>query len=209
MGTKRIYVHESIYTEFMSHFVPIVKSFKAGEGFLSPIQNKMQFDKVKSIYRDCEEQGYEFAVGSSKFPSQGKGFFVEAAIITNPPDNSRVVQEEPFGPIVPVLTWRDDDEVIARANDTPTGFGATIYCREENRACRRAGGLQCGRGWVTGGLSRDPIALFGAHKQSGIGGELGPLGMTYYTDTRTVTYWKEKKDGGNEPVVKGTVDLFA
>ncbi|KAH8815296.1 aldehyde dehydrogenase [Xylogone sp. PMI_703] len=198
MATKRIYVHESIYQEFMSHFTAIVKTYRAGEGFCSPIQNKMQYEKVKSIYDDCEKQEYEFAVGGANISTDGKrpGFFVEPAVIAKPPESSRIVQEEPFGPIIPVLTWRDDEEVIERANDTLTGLGGTIYCRDEKRAWQIAEGLETGSVWVNGGLKLDPIALFGAHKQSGIGGELGPLGLTYYTNSRTVTYWKELSKKG-------------
>lgn len=196
MGTKRIYVHESIYNEFMEHFTTIVKSFKAGEGFISPIQNKMQYEKVKSIYHDCEKHGYNFAVGSGNIQDRAGGYYVEPAVIINPPEHSHIVQEEPFGPIVPVMTYGSDDEVIARANDSSVGLGATVYCRDEKRAWRLASSLDTGSVWVNGGLKLDPIALFGAHKQSGMGGELGPLGLTYYTDVRTVTYWKELDTNG-------------
>ena len=193
MATKRVYVQDSMYDEFMRHFVAIVKTFKSGEGFCSPIQNKIQYDKVRSIYEDCDKQKYEFAIGSGKVPElePGAGFYLSPAIVAKPPEQSRVVQEEPFGPIIPVLTWQDDEDVISRVNDTHTGLGATVYCRDEKRAWKIASSLETGSVWVNGGLKMDPVALFGAHKQSGIGGELGPLGLTYYTDTRTVTYWKE------------------
>lgn len=191
MATKRIYVHESVYDKFMVHFVDIVKKYQAGEGFISPIQNKMQFDKVKSIYRDCEDKGYNFAVGNGKIDDSKSGYFVDPAIVVNPPEDSRLVQEEPFGPIIPVMTWREDGEVIDRVNNTDTGLGGTVYCRNEKRAWQIASKFDTGSVWVNGGLRLDPIGLFGAHKNSGIGGELGPLGMKYYTETRCITYWKE------------------
>lgn len=78
------------------------------------------------------------------------------------------------------------------------GLGATIYCRDENRAWAIAGSLEAGSVWVNGGLKLDPVAIFGAHKQSGIGGELGPEGMKYYTNTRTITYWKDANEGGSK-----------
>ena len=193
MATKRVYVQESVYDEFMSHLTAIVKTLKAGEGFCSPIQNKLQYDKVRSIYEDCDKQHFDFVVGSGKVPEHqpGSGFFISPAVVAKPPEKSRVVQEEAFGPILPVLTWHEDDDVIGRVNDTHTGLGATVYCRDEKRAWGIASSLETGSVWVNGGLKMHPVALFGAHKQSGIGGELGPLGLTYYTDTRTVTYWKE------------------
>jgi acyl-CoA reductase-like NAD-dependent aldehyde dehydrogenase len=213
MGTKRIYVHESVHEDFMKHFTAIVKNFKAGEGIISPIQNKMQYEKVKSIYHDCEKQGYDFVVGSGKIEDRTGGYYVEPAVISNPPEHSRIVQEEPFGPIVPVLTYRSDDEVITRVNDSPVGLGATVYCRDEKRAWRLASSLETGSVWVNGGLKLDPVALFGAHKQSGMGGELGPLGplgLTYYTDSRTITYWKEsvKKETNGAEEIGGSGALF-
>ena len=200
MASKRVYVHSSVYDEFMAHLTAIVKEYKPGEGFCSPIQNKMQYDKLKSLYEDCEAQKYDFAVGSGNVSDNAPrpGYFIAPAIIANPPDTSRIVQEEPFGPIVPVLKWEKDSEMIERANDTLTGLGGTVYCRNEDRAWAIAGSLETGSVWVNGGLQVDPAAMFGTHKQSGIGGELGLEGMKYYTNPRSVTYWKNvKKDGSN------------
>ncbi|CAM1509683.1 Fc.00g000180.m01.CDS01 [Cosmosporella sp. VM-42] len=206
MATKRVYVHQSVYDNFMGHLKTIVSTLKTGEGFCSPIQNKMQYDKVKSIYADCEENKYEFAVGNGRVPElqAGSGYFVSPAIIADPPENSRIVQEEPFGPIIPVLAFCDDAELIHRVNSTDTGLGATVYCRNERRAWNIASELETGSVWVNGGLKLHPEALFGAHKQSGIGGELGPLGLRYYTNTRTVTYWKAE-----ESETDGSGGLFA
>lgn len=200
MATKRIYVHESVFEEFMTHFSAIVKGYRVGEGFCSPIQNKAQYEKVKAIFQDCRDKQYEFAVGSVEKSTDDhqKGYFIAPAVISRPPESSRIVQEEPFGPIIPVLTWREDEEVLERANNTLTGLGATIYCSDQKRAWRIAENLETGSVWVNGGVKLDPIALFGAHKQSGIGGELGPLGLTYYTNTRTVTYWKDSSTKGIE-----------
>jgi acyl-CoA reductase-like NAD-dependent aldehyde dehydrogenase len=207
MATKRIYVHESVFDEFMAHFIAIVKGYRVGEGFCSPIQNKTQCEKVRAIFQDRKDQQYDFAVGNAEMlPDHCQtGYFIAPAVIWKPPENSRIVQEEPFGPIIPVLTWREDEEVIERANNTPTGLGATIYCRDQKRAWGIAEKLETGSVWVNGGLNLDPIALFGAHKQSGIGGELGPLGLTYYTNTRTITYWKDSSIKGT----KNDGSLFA
>lgn len=191
MATKRIYVHETIYDEFLSHLTAIVKTYKPGEGFCSPIQNKAQYQKVQSILDDCTQNGYQFALTGSSDSIPKAGYYISPAIIANPPDTSRIVQEEPFGPIVPVMSWSNEEEVISRVNDTLTGLGATVYCSDSERAWRISSSIESGSVWVNGGLKLDPEALFGAHKQSGIGGELGPVGMTYYTNTRTVTYWKE------------------
>lgn len=193
IATKRIYVHESIYNEFMQHFKAIVETFKPGQGFCSPIQNQTQYDKVKGIYQDCKDNNYQFAIGRCEGAWQDSepGFFIEPAVIENAPDNSRIVTEEPFGPIVPVLKWQDDEEVISRANNTVTGLGGTVFCRDEQRAWKLAGSLATGNVWVNSGLKMDPVALFSAHKQSGIGSALGPHGLKSFTNTRTITYWKD------------------
>ncbi len=196
IATKRVYVHDAVYDEFMAHFTAIVRGYQPGEGFCSPIQNQMQYERVQAIYRDCEANGYDFAVGGSGSGSAAwddtqPGYFIRPAVIANPPDHSRVVQEEAFGPIVPVLRCRDDDDAVARANDTATGLGATVFCRDNGRAWALAGRLATGNVWVNSGLKMDPVALFGAQKQSGIGGALGPLGLKSFTETRTVTYWKD------------------
>jgi acyl-CoA reductase-like NAD-dependent aldehyde dehydrogenase len=191
-ATKRIYVQDSVYDSFLHHFRSVVSSYELGEGFLSPIQNRMQYDKVRSIYTDCEVNNYEFVLGDAKIPEPlpGTGYFVAPAIIARPPETSRIAQEEPFGPTVPVFSFSSDEDVIARANNTETGLGATLYCRNKTRAWKIASALETGGVWVNGGLKMHPEALFGAHKQSGIGGELGPLGLKFYTNTRTVTFWK-------------------
>jgi acyl-CoA reductase-like NAD-dependent aldehyde dehydrogenase len=211
MGTKRIYVHESVFVAFMEKFTAIVRSYQPGVGFLSPIQNKMQYDKAKSIFQDSQKRGHDFVLGDGKTFAEEKreGYFMAPAVIANPPEDSRVVQEEAFGPIIPVMSWRDDEEVVARTNDTPTGLGATVYCLNEKRAWKIASSLEVGSVWVNGGVKMHPEALFGAHKQSGIGGELGPLGLLYYTNTRTVTYWKESKANGTAGDKADESGLFA
>ena len=144
MGTKRVYVHESVYDEFMKHLTKIVENFSVGEGFLSPIQNKMQYEKVKGIYEDCEQHQYNFAVGGvTEFSKKSyPSYYISPAVIANPPENSRIVQEEPLGPIIPVLKYRDDDDVVERLNDTIAGLRAIIYCRDEERAWSPAGRVE-------------------------------------------------------------------
>lgn len=192
IATKRIYVHEAILDDFMQHLKAIVGAYQPGEGLISPIQNKMQYEKVQSMFRDCRDNKYDFAVGDcdTAWDDAQPGYFVRPAVILNPPDNSRIVREEPFGPIVPVLTWSDDAQVISRANDTLTGLGGTVYCRDEKRARRLASGMETGNVWVNSGVKMEPTTLVGAQKQSGIGTMMGPLGMKGFTSTRTVTYWK-------------------
>ena len=152
----------------------------------------LQFYKVKSTYQHCKDKNYEFAIGRCEgvWQDSEPGFFIEPSVITNAPDDSCIVTEEPFGLIVPAMKWHNDEEVIKRANDTVIGLGGTAFCRDGQRAWHLAGSLATGNVCVNSGLKLDPVAPFSAHKQSGIGSELGPHGLKAFTNTRTITYWK-------------------
>jgi acyl-CoA reductase-like NAD-dependent aldehyde dehydrogenase len=101
VATKRVYIHQDIYEPFVAKMVEFTKSMKVGSSdepgvMLGPIQNKMQYEKVKGFFEDCKAKGYKFAAGSPDV-APGKGFFVQPTIIDNPPNDSRIIQEEPFG----------------------------------------------------------------------------------------------------------------
>ena len=190
VASKRIYVHASVYEEFMKKFVAACKEFTPGQGFCSPIQNSMQYDKVKSVYDDCVTQKYDFALGDGHLGADKSGYFAPPTIVAKPPEQSRLVQEEPFGPIVPVLTWTEEEDVIERANDTTQGLGATLYCKDPVTAERIADRLEAGSVWVNLGVKPMPTAFFSGHKQSGIGGEWGPLGLLSYCNAKTLHFKK-------------------
>lgn len=108
-ASKRIYVHESIYDAFTTAMSQAAKGMKVGNGLEEdtvhgPINNKMQFDKVSGFFKDSQDKGHKFITGGKI--EAGKGYFVPLSIVDNPPEDSRIVQEEPFGPIFPVLKVR-------------------------------------------------------------------------------------------------------
>jgi acyl-CoA reductase-like NAD-dependent aldehyde dehydrogenase len=180
VATKRLYVHQDIYREFVDKMVAFAKNLKVGssdeEGvLLGPIQNEMQYEKVKTFFEDSKKEGYKFALGEPEVPT-GKGFFIHPAIIDNPPSNSRIIQEEPFGPILPVQPWTDLEEVIARANDTNTGLGASLWTKDIERGEEIAQRLQAGNVFVNSWTKPVPQAFFSGHKESGVGGEWGNTG---------------------------------
>lgn len=126
-----------------------------------------------------QEHNYKFAVGEPDV-KPGKGFFVQPTIIDNPPEDSRIVQEEPFGPIVPTLPWTDEEDVIRRANGTNTGLGACVWGKDLERAERIGRRLEAGSVFVNSWEKPTPQAFFGGHKESGIGGEWGAEGLKAY-----------------------------
>jgi acyl-CoA reductase-like NAD-dependent aldehyde dehydrogenase len=164
VAAKRIYVHASIYDSFIKKFTAFCKELTPGKGYLSPIQNKMQYDKVESVYDDCRDQNYDFALGDANPEIYKQGYFIPQAIVTKPPEKSRLVQEEPFGAIVPVLVWEDDEEVIQRANETDQGLGATLWCRDPKRAERIAMRLEASSVWVKPRRSAAPYCPLRRHQ---------------------------------------------
>ncbi|KAH6665009.1 Aldehyde/histidinol dehydrogenase [Halenospora varia] len=175
IAVKRIYVHEDIYEEFREAMVKTVESYGVGNGlekntFLGPI-----FDGKSKL----------FARGDILRTKDG-GFFVQPTIVDNPNDDSKIVKEEPFGPIVPLLRWSDEEEVIARANDSDAGLGASVWSSDVERASRIGEELEAGSVWINEHMGIIPTAHFGGHKTSGIGGEWGVDGLRGYCNTQTV-----------------------
>lgn len=194
VATKRIYVHESIYKEFLNEMVNFTKTIKVGnpddgDNLLGPIQNSMQYERVKGFFADSKAKGYKFAAGEPDVAS-GKGYFIQPTIIDNPPNYSRIIAEEPFGPIVPAQPWSDLDEVIARANDTNTGLGACVWGKDVEKAKSIARRLEAGSVFVNSWEKPTPQAIFGGHKESGIGGEWGKTGLLAFMNPHVIHVYK-------------------
>ncbi|EAT81107.2 hypothetical protein SNOG_11399 [Parastagonospora nodorum SN15] len=195
VATKRIYIHESIYKEFLEEMVRFTKeSVKTGnpddgDNLLGPVQNQMQYERVKGFFADSKAKGYKFAAGEPDVGAS-KGYFITPTIIDNPPNDSRIIQEEPFGPIVPTQPWSDLEEVIARANDTNTGLGACVWGKDVEKASKIARRLEAGSVFVNSFEKPTPQAIFGGHKESGIGGEWGRTGLLAYCNPHVIHVYK-------------------
>jgi acyl-CoA reductase-like NAD-dependent aldehyde dehydrogenase len=196
MDVKRIYVHESIYDQFLPKLVEFVKQLKSGtyadaEAFFGPVQNSMQYRKLQDLYSQISKQGWKTAIGGKVHDAddsnkEKKGYFVDPTIIDNPPEDSRIVVEEPFGPIVPVLKWSDEDDVIRRANDSDMGLGASVWSKDVPRAKRMAEQLEAGSVWVNTHFELGAHVPFGGHKQSGFGMEWGITGLKGWCNPQAV-----------------------
>ena len=112
-------------------------------------------------------------------------------LVDNPPEESRVVAEEPFGPILPLLRWTDEADVIRRANDTPWGLGATVWGQDLEAIQRIGRQLEAGTVWLNEVHQYSPHQVFGGHKQSGIGAENSLHGLAEYTNHQTITLNKD------------------
>ncbi|KAM5376266.1 hypothetical protein ACJZ2D_005637 [Fusarium nematophilum] len=196
VASKRVYVHEDIYDEFLKAMVENVKQWSVGATTnleaginLGPIQNEMQYNIVKRFFEDTAQNGYKFALGSKPDGSEG-GFIVKPAIIDNPPDDSLVVTGEAFGPIVPLLKWKDEDEVIQRANDTLTGLGGAVWSKDIGRARRLADRIEAGTIWINSFEKPLPQAHLAGYKESGLGGEWGREGLRAYCKPKVIHLYK-------------------
>lgn len=195
IGTKRIYVHETIYDDFLQAFINVVKSWKVGpstmEGaMLGPIQNEMQYNIVKRFFEDSAKNGYKFALGDGTFP-KGEGYVVQPAVVDNPPDNSLVVKEEAFGPIVPLVKWSSEADVIERVNSTNTGLGGSVWSGDIEYAQKLARQMDTGSVWINSFGKPVPQGYLAGRKESGINGEWGIDGLLGYCNVQTIHCYKQ------------------
>ena len=190
LASKRMYVHASIYDAFARAFVDYARTVKMGRGAhpdtqLGPIQNRLQYDRVRDLIADAHRTGVRFLLGGDV--PEGKGYFVPVTILDNPPDTARSVVEEAFGPVLPLLSFTDTEEVIRRANDSEYGLGASVWSADTEAARAIAARLQCGTVWINHIHALSPEVAFGGHKQSGMGVENSIEGLLQYTNTQSIS----------------------
>ncbi|KAL4867808.1 hypothetical protein BDV12DRAFT_209526 [Aspergillus spectabilis] len=186
IAIKRIYVHESIYPEFREKLVSFTNTLKLStdpDAFLGPLQNKMQYDRVNNLLVDARAQGYTALAGGE---APNAGYFIPPTIIDNPPDGARVVTEEAFGPVVPLLSWSTDDEVIRRVNDSEVGLGASVWSTDLENAGKLARRIEAGSVWFNEHVEIEPGVPFSGHKGSGIGCEWGVEGLKGFCNVQAL-----------------------
>ena len=190
-ATKRVYIHDSVYEAVRDELVNYARTVVVGDGAdpdtqLGPIQNEPQFKKVREYFDDCHANGYIFALGG-EIDENAEGWFVPVTLVDNPPEDSRLVAEEPFGPILPLLRWTDEEDVITRANNTQWGLSASVW-GEDLAAVERVGRrIEAGTIWLNEVHQYSPWQVFGGHKQSGLGAENSLHGLAEYTNHQTIT----------------------
>lgn len=192
LAAKRIYVHESIYDAVCKNLAAIARMAVVGNGLddgvqFGPVQNRMQFEKVRELIEDARAQGKVIAGGE---PHQGPGFFIRPTIISGLPEGARLVCEEQFGPVMPVLKYSTIDEVVARANASEFGLGGTVWSSNTERAIEVANRLETGTVWINKHLDLPPSVPYGGVKQSGFGVELGQQGLEEFTQLRILNVAK-------------------
>lgn len=198
VAAKRLYIHEDIYAAMAQALVAYAKTIKVGDGArpetdLGPIQNRMQYDKLKELLADAKAQRLRFLLGGD-VPEQ-PGYLVPITLIDNPPEDSRVVREEAFGPVLPLLKFKEVDEVIARANATEYGLAASVWSADIDAAQRIAARIEAGTVWINEIHTFSPHVAFGGQKQSGIGIENAIEGLAEYSSVQTLAINLEQAVG--------------
>jgi len=195
IAIKRCYVHESMADALIAELTECAKKAKMGDGFTDgveygPINNKMQFDRVKELTEAAKADGAKVHIGGTALP--GDGYYFPPTIISGLKEGSRIVDEEQFGPVLPVITYTDVDDAIKRANDTNYGLGGSVW-GEPEAAAKVAAQIDAGTVWVNHHLNVSPDVPFGGRKESGVGRQLGTATIDGNTDKKIIRVPKPKK----------------
>ncbi|AMN49294.1 aldehyde dehydrogenase family protein [Psychrobacter sp. P2G3] len=190
---KRLYVHESVHDELCEALTNMAKSMKTGNGFdedtdFGPLQNQKQLDIVKALAEDAKDRGANFLCGGEV--TDESGYFYPITLVSNINDGARLVDEEQFGPILPIIKFSDVEEAIASANRLQVGLGGSVWSQDIKEAQSIASRLECGTVWINNHAMVQPDAPFGGVKDSGFGVEFGEAGLKEFTFIQTVQIFK-------------------
>ncbi|KAK5113656.1 hypothetical protein LTR62_003283 [Meristemomyces frigidus] len=193
-ATSRILVQESVYDTFVTAFKKQVETVSqigdpfSDSTFQGPQVTKAQYDRVLSYIEAGKADGATLALGGEAYKNvgNGKGFFVTPTVFTHVKPHMRVFREEVFGPFVVIVSFTDEADALAKANDTTYGLGSAIFTRDIVRAHRVARKIEAGMVWINSSQDSDFRIPFGGVKQSGIGRELGEEGLKAYSNVKAV-----------------------
>lgn len=186
---KRLYVHESIHDAVCDALTAYASKVKVGDGrleesVLGPVQNEKQLALVRELVEDAELHGGKVLLGGN--PGNGPGFFYPVTLVSNVDNGIRLVDEEQFGPALPIIRYGTVEEAVAKANDCPFGLGGSVWSKDIDAAKAVAKRLECGSVWINKHGAVQPNAPFGGVKESGMGVEFGAEGLKEFTTIQTL-----------------------
>ncbi|HEX6857102.1 MAG TPA: aldehyde dehydrogenase family protein [Streptosporangiaceae bacterium] len=189
IAVKRVYVPERLHDDLVDALAAKARAAKVDDGMaegtdLGPINNKPQFERVSELVSDALSNGATAVAGGG--PLDRPGYFFAPTVLTGVSDGTRIVDEEQFGPALPVIPYRDVDDALARANATQFGLGGSVWSADPDRAADVAERLETGTAWVNTHAALAPHQPFGGAKWSGIGVENGSWGLLGYTEIQVV-----------------------
>jgi acyl-CoA reductase-like NAD-dependent aldehyde dehydrogenase len=185
---KRLYVHDDVYDEVCDSLTGFARKVPVGNGLdeksvLGPVQNSMQHGKVSRLVKAAKDAGGRVLLGGEE---ANDGLFFPLTLIANLDNGNPLVDEEQFGPALPIIRYTNLDDAIAKANDNPNGLGGSIWSKDIHKARDLALQLECGTAWVNKHGAIQPNAPFGGVKGSGFGVEFGEEGLFENTNVQTV-----------------------
>lgn len=188
---NRVFVHESVEEEFVGLLKKAVSELKVGNGLsdgvqIGPLINQAAVDKVRNQLDEAIEKGARLELGGEEFPGE-KGYFITPVVLTNVSDDMACMNEETFGPLAPVTTFKTIDEVIERANNSPYGLAAYVFSENISEAITISEGLDYGIVGLNDGLLSVAQAPFGGMKESGLGREGGHFGMEEFLEVKYIS----------------------
>lgn len=192
-AANRIYVHADVEAPFVNSFTAKMAALKMGNGIedgvdVGPLVNAETRDKVEAFVNDAVAKGADVKLGGTR--PNCPGFFYPPTVLTRVPDNADCLRDEIFGPVAAIQTFTDEDEIVARANNTEYGLVAYLYTEDMRRGLKLSEQLEFGMIGLNRGLVSDPAAPFGGVKQSGLGREGGKEGMLEFMETQYIsTNW--------------------
>jgi len=188
-ASSRVFVHESVYDEFVAKSVEKAKARSVGDPFESvdqgPQVDKIQFDRIMNYIDSGKNSGLSLAAGGAR--KGDVGYFIEPTIFVDMPDESKLMKEEIFGPVMGITKFKDEAEVIRRANDSNYGLAAGIFSSNVNTVTRVQRHIKAGTIWVNCYNIFDNATPFGGYKESGVGREKGEDALKNYLATKTIT----------------------
>jgi acyl-CoA reductase-like NAD-dependent aldehyde dehydrogenase len=188
MAAKRLYVPNAMLDDIGGRLAALASATVLGDGLepgtqMGPIQNRMQFDKLQDLMAATQGEGTVLTGGARL---NRPGYFIQPAIVRDLADDARLVTEEQFGPLVPLLSYDTIEDVIARANASDYGLGGTVWGKDLDKAAAVARGIETGTVWINKHLDLRFDVPFGGVKQSGLGREQGQAGLKEFVDARIV-----------------------
>ncbi len=190
---KRLYVHESLVEPTVQALKGLAEAMPMGDGLqdgtvMGPIQNRMQYDKVVNLVESARQQGGTIVCGGT--PKGGPGYFYPLTLVTGLKDGDRLVDEEQFGPVLPIIKYRDVEDAIASANRLNVGLGASVWSTDVEKAKAVASRIQAGTVWINQHGMIHPMVPFGGVKGSGYGVEFGVEGLKAVTRPQVISIRK-------------------
>jgi succinate-semialdehyde dehydrogenase / glutarate-semialdehyde dehydrogenase len=190
ISPTRFYVQEDAYKRFLSRFTEYANGIKLGDGLekgitMGPMANARRIDAMETFVTDAKSRGGNIVAGGKRASNQG--FFYEPTVVTDVPDDSKVMREEPFGPIAPIVTFKTFDEVVQRANSLPYGLAAYAFTSSNATAAAIGEAIESGMVGVNSVAVSTPETPFGGVKESGHGSEGGIEGLGAYMNTKFIS----------------------